>query len=246
MPFTPAHAGLVLPLNYLPKKYISLSALVIGSMVPDFEYFFRMKPYSIYSHTLAGLFYFDVPLGIIVLLLYYKFVRNILIDNLPGFLNKRFSIYKDVNIFKSPLNVTSIVLCLLLGSISHPFWDAFTHVSGYFVVGTRLSAKVDIYGHEIPIFKLLQHSSTVIGFLVICYAVKQLPVIKATKCKNILPFWALTVAVTILILAVKIVTGLNISEYGSLIVSGMSGFLIGLLLSSIYTLRNKKRPALIL
>ncbi|MEB0248571.1 DUF4184 family protein, partial [Mucilaginibacter sp. 5B2] len=61
MPFTISHPAVILPLNYLPKRFISLTALVVGSLTPDFEYFIRMKVQSDYSHTLPGLFWFDLP-----------------------------------------------------------------------------------------------------------------------------------------------------------------------------------------
>lgn len=61
MPFTFSHPGAVLPLNFLPKKYFSMTALVIGSMAPDFEYFFRMRAQSYYSHRWSGMFWFDLP-----------------------------------------------------------------------------------------------------------------------------------------------------------------------------------------
>ncbi|MEG1227787.1 MAG: DUF4184 family protein, partial [Flavobacterium sp.] len=41
----------MLPLQFLNKKWFSLTGLVIGSMIPDFEYFIRMRIQSIYSHT---------------------------------------------------------------------------------------------------------------------------------------------------------------------------------------------------
>ena len=41
MPFTFSHPAAVLPLRLLPRHWFSLTGLVIGSMVPDFEYFLR-------------------------------------------------------------------------------------------------------------------------------------------------------------------------------------------------------------
>ncbi|SEF46838.1 protein of unknown function [Flavobacterium urumqiense] len=41
MPFTFSHPAIILP--FLKNKKLSATALIIGSMSPDFEYFFRMK-----------------------------------------------------------------------------------------------------------------------------------------------------------------------------------------------------------
>ncbi len=49
MPFTFSHPAIVLP--FLKKKHFSATALVVGTMSPDLEYFFRMKIQSEISHT---------------------------------------------------------------------------------------------------------------------------------------------------------------------------------------------------
>lgn len=91
MPFTFSHPAIVLPLTYLPKKWYSLTGLVIGSIAPDFEYFIRIKVQSNYSHTWFGLFYFNLPLGIILAFIFHNIVRNTLIQNTPIFLQQRFN-----------------------------------------------------------------------------------------------------------------------------------------------------------
>src|ERR1700712_1533317 len=91
MPFTLAHPAIVLPLRKLPKHWYSLTGLIIGSITPDFEYFIRMRVQSIYSHTLWGLFWFDIPLGLLLTFGYLSFIRDGLVDNLPPALNRRFS-----------------------------------------------------------------------------------------------------------------------------------------------------------
>ena len=92
MPFTFSHPAIVLPLTYLPKRLYSLTGLVIGSLTPDFEYFIRMKVQSNYSHTPAGIFWFNVPLGFLLAIIYHNLMRNCLISNLPNALEARLSI----------------------------------------------------------------------------------------------------------------------------------------------------------
>lgn len=60
-------------------------------MVPDAEYFLRMRVLSNHSHTTMGLFYFDLPIGLIIYLLFVQFVRSPLIIHLPAFLRERFN-----------------------------------------------------------------------------------------------------------------------------------------------------------
>ena len=97
MPFTFAHPAIVLPLHALQRRCFSLTALVAGSLSPDFEYFLRMQIHSSHIHTLWGLLYFDLPLGLILAFLFHNIVRDPLLDNLPGFLRRRVSVYKTLN-----------------------------------------------------------------------------------------------------------------------------------------------------
>ena len=64
-------------------------------MTPDFEYFIRMKNVSRYSHTPIGLFWFDLPLALLLCFIYHLIVRNSLFDNLPAYLKEKLIIYKD-------------------------------------------------------------------------------------------------------------------------------------------------------
>ena len=64
MPFTIAHAAAALPLR---KTRLVLSALVIGTMVPDLQYFLRMAPDDRYGHSLRGALLLSLPLGLLTL-----------------------------------------------------------------------------------------------------------------------------------------------------------------------------------
>lgn len=44
MPFTFAHPATVLPFAKKHSKHISVTALILGSMAPDFEYFCTLDP----------------------------------------------------------------------------------------------------------------------------------------------------------------------------------------------------------
>ena len=84
MPFTPAHSAAVVPLYFTFCKHLVFSALIIGSMSPDFEYILRLTPTSRIGHTFHGLFLFCLPVGLILNLLYNVARTNcllILINN---------------------------------------------------------------------------------------------------------------------------------------------------------------------
>ena len=53
-------------------------------MVPDFEYFIRMNVKGIYGHTFWGLFYFDIPVALLIAVevLLLLFIRDNLTLNI--------------------------------------------------------------------------------------------------------------------------------------------------------------------
>ncbi|WP_312115453.1 DUF4184 family protein [Brevibacillus reuszeri] len=169
MPFTFAHPAIVLPLR--KSKWFSFTALVFGSMAPDFEYFFRMQPYSAYSHTLWGLIWFDVPLVLLLTLLYHAVVKRSLIACSPEWIGKGLSVACPGGwSLRSWKSVIVFGYSGLVGSLSHILWDAFTHQGAYFVEHLWfLQLPLSIGTIAIPVFKLLQHGSTSLGFIAIGY-----------------------------------------------------------------------------
>ncbi|MEO8763652.1 MAG: DUF4184 family protein, partial [Ginsengibacter sp.] len=234
-----------LPVTYLPKKWYSLSGLIVGSMTPDFEYFIRMKDYSKYSHTWDGLFLFDVPLGLILLFVFHNVVRDILIGYLPFSLNIRLSAFSKFswnNHFRH--NVLVVLLSLIVGIASHIFWDSFTHSGGYFFHKIAfLEERVNILNHQIHTTTLLQYVSSLIGGLIMLVAVFKLPEGRNTKNDNILNFWLLVSLVMISVVNVRLYldTILNHHKHEDIIVTTISGALIGITGLSFLLKRNNKR-----
>lgn len=224
MPFTFAHPAIVLPLNYLPKRWISLTGLIIGSMVPDFEYFIRMRVKSDYSHTVPGLFWFDLPLGLMLAFVFHNLVRNHLFANLPPFLRRRWQVYQQFNwnsYFSK--NWFVVIVSLVTGSASHLFWDAFTHTDGYFVnIFPVLSSRGILLGTEVPILKIMQHTSTFLGLLILAWVIFRMPVHSALKHNGNRKYWLVFGAVTTGILAIRFFVGLSLTEFGNLIVSAIA------------------------
>lgn len=235
MPFTFSHPAIILPLSYLPKKWISLTALIVGSMTPDFEYFLRMKVQSIYSHTIPGIFWFDLPLGIIITFVFHTMVRNALFLNLPKQIKTRLLTYQTfewTQYFKC--NWIVVIISLLIGIMSHLFWDSFTHHHGYFVeIIPSLKNKVNLFNLQIPIFKILQHSSSLVGGLLIVLAIKKLPVSRIENTKINYKYWQILIIIALIIILFRFLTGLEYYEYGAVIISFISATLIGLIFTPI-------------
>jgi len=236
MPFTFSHPAIVLPLSLLPRQWFSLTGLVIGSIIPDFEYFFRMKVRSDYSHTVGGLFWFDLPVAVLLAFLFHNLMRDSLFDNLPQILQNRLIPYKKFNwttYFKA--NWLIVIVSIIIGAASHLLWDSFTHEHGYFVSALpTLAETINIYGVQLPIFKILQHSSTLIGGLIIAVAFYNLPADRKAKHSLNIGYWIILAAITFMIVAFRLLGGLNIKMYGHLIVTAIAGFILSLIIAPIF------------
>lgn len=235
MPFTFSHPAIILPLKYLPKNWFSLTGLVVGSVTPDFEYFIRMKVQSNYSHTLYGIFWFDLPLAILLSFLFHNTVRNALFFNSPDVIKSRILIFTSFNwnnYFKE--NWIVVVISLLIGIASHLLWDGFSHNQGYFVEHiSTLKNSINLLGNEIPIWKITQHLSTLIGAIVITISFFKFSENKIQYSVINKKYWIIISITTFLILILRFLADLKHATLGNSIVSLISAFLIALITTPI-------------
>lgn len=230
MPFTFCHPAIILPLTKLSKSRISATGLIIGSMAPDFEYFLKMRREKVHGHSISGLFYFDLPLKIILAFAFHLFVRDALIMNLPELLKKRLVQYVGLDwISWVKKRWYVLVYSALIGVLSHLFWDAFTHTNGYFVKRIPfLQGSTEIFGVWIKIAHLGQLVSTIFGglfiLLVLVWPVKQ--EVSTNVLRRKITYWILVVAITLMILIIR-----NGEGVGDFVATFISGGLIGLLLT---------------
>lgn len=233
MPFTFSHPAIVLPLTFLPRKWFSLTGLIIGSLTPDFEYFLRMKIESNYSHSISGLIWFDLPLGILLAFIFHNIVRNSLFDNLPKILSSRISKFKQLDwndYFKKSWFV--VIISVLIGASSHIFWDSFTHNHGYFVKTIPLlKEEVVLFSRQVPFFKILQHSSTFLGGFMIVFTLFKLTPEKNIVEKLDIKYWVILITLTLTITVVRLLSGLDFRLYGHIIVTVISASLISSILT---------------
>ena len=215
------------------KKWFSLTGLIIGSLTPDFEYFIRMKILSIHSHTLWGVLWFNLPLGILMCFIFHQIISDNLFQNLPLFLKSRLMIFTNFNwvkYFKS--NWIVVIYSIIIGAFSHLFWDSFTHEDGYFVEHFYcLKNSILIFGNTIFVFKILQHSSSILGAFVILYAILKLPKKELKNSQINLKYWYCIFTITILILSLKFAFGMSINAFGNIIVSGLSTVIVALIIT---------------
>lgn len=162
MPFTLCHPAAVAVLPSRVRHALPLAALAIGTMTPDFEYLLRLKPLSVWSHTVPGLVTFCLPAGLVTWIAWEQIARGptrellALRNERPGW----------------PLTAGSLLIAglgVLIGAGSHLLWDSFTH-SGR--LGAMLVPQLEreawrIGSYSLRWFSVLQHLSTVAGAFVL-------------------------------------------------------------------------------
>ncbi|MEO6902454.1 MAG: DUF4184 family protein [Bacteroidia bacterium] len=241
MGFTFSHPALILPFKYLPRKYYSLSGLIMGSMAPDFEYFLRWDNQSVLSHTFKGVFLFDIPFSIIALIIFHEIMRNILISNAPSFIKERLTFLLEMNWFDYFKKNALLVLCsIFIGVCTHLFWDNYTALNGYFVrKNTFLTTQHFFFGIELFNYKILKHLSSIVGGGILIYLFLKLP----RKKILLLPkkyFWLLTFIIFLACIFFYIgVSGNFILSFNQLTKKSISYMLFSLVVTTIYFKRKE-------
>jgi len=160
MPFTISHAAAVLPLS---RTGLPLAALMIGSMSPDFAYFLPNGP-GVLSHSVPGLFKFCWPTALLVWVVFVQLLETPTLALLPDG-------WRDVFPRSArALTVRNFALAsvaVVIGAATHILWDGFTHANTPVVdqVPALETTQVELFGKQFPLFRFLQHASTVVGLV---------------------------------------------------------------------------------
>lgn len=232
MPFTFCHPAVVLPFIKLGANRISATGIIIGSMSPDFEYFLKMRMEKIHGHSFAGLFYFDLPLTIILAFIFHIWVRDAFIQHLPEIIRKRFVGYIGLDWISWVKKYWYVLLySALIGIFSHVIWDAFTHTNGFFV--RRLSflqGTTMVFDVIIKKADLAQLLSTIFGGMIILLSLV-IPTEDKMKhgiFRQKLIYWLGVVLITCITLILR-----NGDSLGDFIATFIAGGLIGLIVTPI-------------
>lgn len=231
MPFTFAHPAIVLPLAKLPKRWSSTTGLIIGSLSPDFEYFLRMQTSSEHSHTIPGIFYFSLPISMVVAFIFHQVIRNPLINHLPEELYQRFYRFKSFNWTEYVRkHFVTVAVSIIVGALSHIFWDSFTFSEGYFA---RLFNLHHFSVYDYPSFRIVQHGGTVIGFAFMAWVIFKMEKTTVNQPKPVNWNYWLVIGVSILVIWLTRVIIDDPENRKEIVVTLINGFLIGLFISSL-------------
>ena len=130
MPFTVSHAAVAAP---LARRGLILSAVVMGSMAPDFQYFLTLTVGVRGWHVFPGLFIYAFPTALAFLWLFHRVLKQPLLRLVPHAHRVRLA-QLDMNFPFLPVRrFALIVVSTLIGLFSHVGLDAFTHRDGIVV-----------------------------------------------------------------------------------------------------------------
>ncbi len=168
MPFTLAHPAASIPFT---RRGLLLSALVVGSAAPDFSYFLTLDTNQNFGHTIPALFWFCLPIGLVVLWLFHSLLKRPMLALLPDGFQGRLVCSLNPFAFFPLSRLWKIMLSLLVGSISHLVWDSFTHPDGWVVEHLPIFGTVifRLAGSDFPLYKLLQYASSILGVTILVW-----------------------------------------------------------------------------
>ena len=175
VPLTPAHAAMAWPLSVILRR-VPMTALVIGTLSPDFEYLLRLAPRGEFGHSIAGVVFFCVPVSLTVWALFEKYARAALARMLPSTIGEALAGAGYQRSGSREAEFALAAVGTVVGALSHLAWDSFTHASGWAVLRIQALAEPIHVGSfpGLPVYKLLQHGSTVGGLLVVVLWVRKM------------------------------------------------------------------------
>ncbi len=241
MPFTPAHTAVLFPLRKLKLHPYMWTGLVIGSMVPDTEYFIWMDSAATVSHTLIGLFSFDLPVSLILALIWHAYLRDVLLQIVP-FLKRSYYAHTEQRSFREWLMPNLPLFCfwILVAAASHLAWDGFTHSKGFMVRHLpELLEEQHVLGMKIRLCYILWYISTVVGMLVAAAWIGDPE--KLTSCslwtEMITPhkkWWTALIGVSLVLFWARFFMGLNHNIPRHVTIIAISSVLYAVFLVSFY------------
>lgn len=168
MPFTLSHCIAVVPIARVLKRRCSLSALLAGCVAPDFRHIPQLPSFGIPSHSIAGVFTFCLPLGLLFYLAFHGIMKRPLIALLPNGWACRIETLESSRRRWPDVSALTVALCVVAGAFTHLIWDAFTHPGWVVDHISILQYRVfHLEGLHVPVFRILQHVSTVVGLVVL-------------------------------------------------------------------------------
>ena len=242
MPFTLSHIALVLPLKN--TKELSFTGLVVGSIVPDFEFYFQLKEGTQIAHTINGIFLFNLPLAIILTFIFHLLLRDPLINNLPRSLRSKYDHiigFDWLNYCKQ--NKLKLTVSIVLGCSGHILLDGFTHqdslLAQYLPI---LTTNIGVFNK--PLADMLQIILSALGLIYLLWDLVKIPTSTITnpKSNSFKPFWSILISAAFIILLFRLMLFPEYNSFWGIIIATIGSvcyaWIISAITSLIYSQKN--------
>lgn len=163
MPFTVSHAAAVLPIHRFSKHRLPLTALMIGSMAPDFGYFFSHETSRQLTHGFTSLVTFSLPAGLAVWIFYVALLEKATITLLPDRWHTRFAHTDAI----TPSLIARAGIAVVLGALTHILWDAFTHRGTFVTDAFPVLSGITPGLPWLTVYHLLHGLSSAVGLVIL-------------------------------------------------------------------------------
>jgi len=192
-----------------------------------------------HSHDFWAIFYFNIPLTIVLYFIFQLIVKTPLINNSTSFFYSRFDRLKVKKIdLLSLKNLAIVTVSAGIGNFSHILWDSFTHKEGLFEGYLPiLMNKVNLFNTEYFVFQTLQFWSSIIGGIYILYFIYKMPNQYVKLKSNFFQFWITALSISFIVIYLR-----NCQSTSQFIATSISAGFIGLILTSLFfqkKLKNK-------
>lgn len=170
MPYPLAHPAAVLPLRRFCPQWLSLPALIVGSLSPDMAYAFVGLELQRFSHQLVGAVAFCLPAGLLALWVLHR-LSPWAVRSLPD-------AYRGVLLpqCERPLGSPLVLaVSVLVGALTHLFLDSFTHKDGWMTEHWAV-LQIPLYQHEhrtLRVCHILWYLCTFVGVTWVCLAYQE-------------------------------------------------------------------------
>lgn len=168
MPFTASHPAAILPLR---RMGLPVAALVIGSMVPDLPYYLPLPLSFAQTHSITGVLTVDLLLGLCAFVAWHALLARPLLWAAPPGMQRRIPDAERAGLRPRLTSVGAVVgvsVALVVGSLTHVAWDAFTH-SGMWGIRTFPELGTPVLG--LAAHRWLHLASSALGLLAIAWVV---------------------------------------------------------------------------
>lgn len=236
MPFTFSHPAAILPFVN-SRSHLSLTGLVLGSIVPDLEFYFQLRLVENVGHGFWGIWWFDIPLAFALAFIFHGLVKVPLYQASPYWFRVKLADCLSPNwIFTISKRIHWLVLSILIGVLSHLFLDGLTHFDGWAVqLFPILGSMFSLFKLDFPAYEFLQYSFSLFGLMGVWIALKKKrPSMIIHKSQNgVTAFWYLAAIGFIITGSIRISLFPKFISFWDLFMMLVGAGMYGILIASI-------------